>query len=101
MEDNPFLNAQTGIDEIRSLFGERRFQEVVEKASALLKDSPYMDDVRSYYERAVEALNAEPFILEQLKVAEQSFAQRDYLKAIPAAKMILDLDTEHRRALEI
>lgn len=101
MEDNPFLSAQTGIDEIRSLFGERRFQAVIEKASALLKDNPYLDDVRSYYERAVEALNAEPFILEQLKVAEEHFDQGDYLKAIPAARMILDLDSEHPRAIEI
>ncbi|MBI2840987.1 MAG: hypothetical protein HYX75_21930 [Acidobacteria bacterium] len=101
MEDNPFLSAQTGIDEIRSLFGERRFQAVIEKASALLKDNPYMDDVRSYYERAVEALNAEPFILEQLKVAEEHFEKGEYLKAIPAARMILDLDSEHPRAIEI
>lgn len=101
MDENPFLNTQAGIDELQRLFDERRFAEVAEKASAMLKENPYLSDVESYYTRAVETLNAEPFVEEQMKEAESCFSNREYLKAIAAARKVLDLDSTHKRAQEI
>lgn len=101
MEDNPFLNIEGGLEELVQLYQDRRFDQLIDRATAILKVNPQNDEARALYEKAVEALNAEPFILEHLKEAERLLAERRHMDAIASATTILDLDQDHRRAKEI
>jgi len=101
MEENPFLAESDVLGSIRELIRERRFEEAAEKAQAALKDNPFLTEAEELYNRAVEALNAEPFILEHLRVAEDHFGKLNYQEAIASARKILDLDSDHLRAQEI
>lgn len=101
MEDNPFLNTEGGLEELVQLYQDRRFDQVIDRATAILSDNPQNEEARVLYEKAVEALNAEPFIVEHLKEAEHLLAERRHIDAIASATTILDLDQDHRRAKEI
>ncbi|MEW6363601.1 MAG: hypothetical protein AB1714_03060 [Acidobacteriota bacterium] len=101
MEENPFLAAPDGIADLRRLFDEREFAEVIERATTLLKENPFLTEAETLRARAADKLDAEPFIQEHMKEAELALEIRDYAKAISASKMILDLDPDFARASEI
>lgn len=84
-----------GVARVRQLLAERKYQEAIEGARALLPMAPQSEEIQRLIDEAQQAFEAAPFVEEHLTLARELLEQERFAEAEAECRKIFVLDKKH------
>jgi tetratricopeptide (TPR) repeat protein len=84
-----------GVARVRQLLAERKYQEAIEGARALLPMAPQAEEIQRLIDEAQQAFEAAPFVEEHLTLARELLEQERFAEAEAECRKIFVLDKKH------
>ncbi|MBI4169244.1 MAG: tetratricopeptide repeat protein [Acidobacteria bacterium] len=84
-----------GVARVRQLLAERKYQEAIEGARALLPMAPHSEEIQRLIDEAQQAFEAAPFVEEHLTLARELLEQERFAEAEAECRKIFVLDKKH------